>query len=156
MSVLKGGQVFCKNAPQGSQENLLRRISLEDLIVLNKKFCFLVTVGACPGWEAAFSDVIRFQCNCLVFWSRCACECALLLGLHLKIDDGGIACAATVSQCPFASLTVCSVNLFGQVSFLLTINTCRTIITDDVDDGLKKRQRLKSGPRQEAQLAPHE
>ena len=49
-------------------------------------------VGSCPGWEAAFSDIIRFQCNYSVFWCRCACEHALLLGLYLKIDDGGIAC----------------------------------------------------------------
>ena len=91
MCVLRGGQVFCKNAPQGRQETLLRRIGFEDLIELSKKFRFLV--GSCPGWEAAFSDVIRFQCNCPVFWSRCSCEHALLLGLHLKIDDGGIVSA---------------------------------------------------------------
>ena len=68
MCVLRGGQVFCKNAPQGRQETLLRRIGFEDLIELSKKFRFLV--GSCPGWEAAFSDVIRFQCNCQVFWQR--------------------------------------------------------------------------------------
>ena len=76
-------------------------------------------MGSCPGWEAAFSDVIRFQCNCQVFKSRRACKHALLLGFHLKIDDGGIVCAATVPLCPFALFAasmVCSVNLFGQVS----------------------------------------
>ena len=61
----------------GWHHYLLRRISLEDLIELSKKLRFLV--GSCPGWEAAFSDVIRVQCICQVFWSRCACEHALLL-----------------------------------------------------------------------------
>ena len=134
----------------------LNRIGFEDLIELSKKFRFLV--GSCPGWEAAFSDVIRFQCNCPVFWSRFACEHALLLGLHLKIDDAGwnSGCAGTVPPCPFAASTVSSINLFGQVSLLLTISTCRTIICDDEEDGLRKRQRLKSGPRQEAQFVPHD
>ena len=100
MCVLKAGQVFCKNTPQGSQENLLR--SFKDL-ELSKKFPFLV--GSCPGWDAAFSDVIRFQCNCLVFWSRCACEYALLLGLYLKIDDGGIVCGSHNT-----SVSLCSIN----------------------------------------------
>ena len=47
-------------------------------------------VRSCPGWVAAFSDEIHFQCNYPVFWSRCACEHALLLGLHVSLEDGGI------------------------------------------------------------------
>ena len=46
--------MFCKNAPQGSQENLLRRMGFEDLIELSKKFRFLL--GSCPAWEAASSQ----------------------------------------------------------------------------------------------------
>ena len=68
-------------------------------------------------------------------------------------------CATTVPPCPFAASTVCSINLFGQlgqVSLLLTFSTCRTVIRDDEEDGLRKRQRLKSGPRQEALLATHD
>ena len=30
-------------------------------------------VRSCPGWVAAFSDEIHFQCNRPVFWSRCPC-----------------------------------------------------------------------------------
>ena len=88
---LKRGTGVLQKTPQGSQENLLRRIGFKDLIELSKKFCFLVSSH--PGWEAAFSDVIKFQCNCLVFWSRCAYEHVLFLGLHLKIDDDGIVSA---------------------------------------------------------------
>ena len=42
-------------------------------------------------------------------------------------------------------------NLFGQVSLLLTCSNSSTmIICDDEEDGLRKCQRLKSRPRQEA------
>ena len=50
--------------------NLLQKLGFEEVIVLGQKFCFLV--GSCPGWEAAFSYEICFQCNCPVFWGRCA------------------------------------------------------------------------------------
>ena len=62
-------------------------MGFEDLTELSKKFRFLV--GSCPGWEATFSDANGLQCYCPVFWTS-ACEHALLVGLYLAIDDGGI------------------------------------------------------------------
>ena len=51
---------------------------------------------SCPGWEAAFSYEIRFQCNCPVLWSRCACKHALLLVLHLSSAHSALQCACAM------------------------------------------------------------
>ena len=49
------------------------------------------------AWLCAFSDLIRFQCNCPLFWGKCACEHALIVGLHLRQEDGGIELPAGMS-----------------------------------------------------------
>ena len=39
-----------------------------------------------------FSDEFRLKCYCPVFWSKCACEHALLLGPHLSVEDAAQDC----------------------------------------------------------------
>ena len=81
-------KVFCSNKSHAQTERLLNGMSLEDILDLNKKF--RLVVGGSTAWSCAFSDLIRFQCNCPLFWGRCACEHALVVGLHLRQEDGGI------------------------------------------------------------------
>lgn len=87
-------KVFCSNKNYAQTERLLQGLSLEDILELNKKFRLLV--GGSAAWSCAFSDLIRFQCNCPLFWGRCACEHALVVGLHLRVEDGGIELPAGV------------------------------------------------------------
>jgi hypothetical protein len=56
---------------------------------LTSRFHFLVTLEL-PGSETKpFSKYIQSQCNCGLFWRRCACPHALLLGTYVKkISDG--------------------------------------------------------------------
>ena len=81
-------KVFCMNKTYAQTECLLQSNSLDDILELSKKFRLLV--GSSAAWSCVFSDLIRFQCNCPLFWGRCACEHALYLGLHLNLADGGI------------------------------------------------------------------
>ena len=78
-------KVFCLNKPYAQTEHLLQTESLDDILELSKRFCLMST-----AWSCVFSDLIRFQCNCPLFWGQCACEHALYAGLHLSLADGGI------------------------------------------------------------------
>ena len=64
-------KVFCSNKSYAQTERLLNGVSLEDILELNKKF--RLVVGGSTACSCAFSDLIRFQCNCPLFWGRCAC-----------------------------------------------------------------------------------
>ena len=61
-------KVFCSNKSYAQTERLLNGVSLEDILELNKKF--RLVVGGSTVWSCAFSDLIRFQCNCPLFWGR--------------------------------------------------------------------------------------
>ena len=69
------GPESCKKKHSNSQENLLRKRGLQEVIVhglQNQKFCFLV--GSYPRWEATFSIEMSFQGNCPVSSCICACD----------------------------------------------------------------------------------
>ena len=88
-------KVFCSNKTYAQTEKLLNGVTLEDILELTKKF--RLVVGGSTAWSCAFSDLIRFQCNCPLFWGKCACEHALIVGLHLRKEDGGIELPAGMS-----------------------------------------------------------
>ena len=77
-------KVFCLNKPYAQTERLLQTESLDDILELSKRFRLLV--GGSTAWLCVFSDLIRFQCNCPLFWGRCAYKHALYApGLHLSL-----------------------------------------------------------------------
>jgi hypothetical protein len=69
--------------------DLAQHYTFPQLMQLTSRFHFLVALGL-PGSDTKpFSKYIQFQCNCGLFWRRCACPHALLLGTYLKKTSGG-------------------------------------------------------------------
>jgi hypothetical protein len=68
---------------------ITRNYTFPQLMQLTSRFHFLVTLGL-PGSDTKpFSKYIQFQCNCGLFWRRCARPLALLLWTYLKKTSGG-------------------------------------------------------------------
>jgi hypothetical protein len=81
---------------------ITRHYTFPQLMQLTSRFHFLVALGL-PGSEtkpfSKYSD-IQFQCNCGLFWRRCACPHALLLGTYLKKISGGFEAKVVIRKIP--------------------------------------------------------
>ena len=68
---------------------MTRDYTFPQLMQLTSRFHFLIALGLPGSGTAPFSKYIQFQCNCGLFWKRCACHHALLLGTRLQKKSGG-------------------------------------------------------------------